>query len=72
MVAHRAYRPGLREPSSGRINLIYFAASVPIVGFVHGAADVNPFDAAPPEDYAETRFIKRAEESDILPQASRR
>jgi hypothetical protein len=31
------------------------------VGFVYGAADLNPHDAAEIEGYAETRFIKRAQ-----------
>ena len=61
MVAHRAYRPDLRESAIGRTNLLYFAAAVPTVGFVHGAADLNPLDAAALEGYAETRFIKRAQ-----------
>ena len=26
--------------------LFYFAAALPTVGFVHGAADLNPFDEA--------------------------
>jgi hypothetical protein len=61
MVAHRAYWPDLREPLIGRTNLLYFAAAVPTVGFVHGGADLNPLDAAALERYAETRFIKRAQ-----------
>jgi len=61
MVAHRAYWPDLREPLIGRTNLLYFAAAVPTVGFVHGGADLNPLDAAALEGYAETRFIKRAQ-----------
>jgi hypothetical protein len=32
---------------------------------VHGPADLNPLDAASLEGYAETRFIKRAQRSDI-------
>jgi len=63
MVADRAYWPGLREPPSHRTNLLYFAAAVPTVGFVHGAADLNPLDAAALEGYAETRFIKHAQPS---------
>jgi hypothetical protein len=72
MVADRAYWPHLREPPSGRTNLVYFAAAVPTVGFVHGAADRNPLDAVALEGYAETRFIKRAQRSDIAPQISGR
>jgi hypothetical protein len=69
MVAHRAYWPDLREPPSGRTNLLYFAAAVPTVGFVNGAADLNPLDAAELEGYAENRFIKSAQP---MPQLSRR
>jgi hypothetical protein len=65
MVAHRTYWSGFRESSSGRTNLLYFAAAVPAVGFVHRAADVNPLDAATVEGYAERRFID-------VPQSSRR
>ena len=72
MVAHRAYWPDSREPPSGRTNLLYFAAAVPTVGFVNGAADLNPLDAAALEGYAETRFIKRAQPIVMLPQFSRR
>jgi hypothetical protein len=72
MVADRAYRQGLREPPSGRTNLLYFAAAVPNVGFVNGATDLNPLDAEALEGYAETRFIKRAQRSDIAPQTSGR
>jgi hypothetical protein len=73
MVAYHAYRPGLLEPANGRKrSLLYFAATVPTVGFVHGAADLNPFDTAAFEDYAESRFIKRAQRRDIAPQTSKR
>jgi len=69
MVAHRAYWQGLPEPPNGRASLLYFAGAVPTVGFVHGAADVNPLDAATLEGYAKTRFIKGAQP---MPQLSRR
>jgi hypothetical protein len=72
MVAHRAYWPDLREPPTGRTSLFYFAATVLTVGFVHGAADLNPDNAAALEGYAESRFIKRAQRSDIAPQTSER
>jgi hypothetical protein len=61
MVADHAYRPHLHEPPNGRTNLLYFAAAVPTVGFVHGTADLNPHDAAALEGYAESRFIERAQ-----------
>jgi hypothetical protein len=60
MVADRAYWPGLREHPSGRTNLLYFAAAVPTVGFVHVAADPSPLNAAGLEGYAEDRLINRA------------
>ena len=72
MVAHRDYWPGLLASPSGRGSLLYFAAAVPTVGFVHGAADLNPIDAAVLESYAETRFIKHTQRSDIGPQTSER
>jgi hypothetical protein len=68
MVADRAYWPGLREHPSGRTNLLYFAAAVPTVGFVHVAADLSPLNAAGLEGYAEDRLINRAPRID----ASRR
>jgi len=61
MVAHHAYRPHLHEPLNGQTNLLYFAAAVPTIGFVHGAADLNPDSAAALEGYAESCFIKRAQ-----------
>jgi hypothetical protein len=33
--------------------LFYFAAALPTVGFVHGAADLNPLDEAAPESNVE-------------------
>src|SRR5262245_34324494 len=48
-----------------RASLIYFAAGVPAVGFVHGAADVNSFNEAMVEsfmnDVAEDRRRRLAE-----------
>ena len=53
MVADRAYSPGLLASTDPRASLVYFAAAVPAVGFVHGRADLNPLDAATLESYAE-------------------
>ena len=33
--------------------LFYFAATLPTVGFVHGAADLNPLNEAAPESSVE-------------------
>ena len=38
MFADRSYSSGLFAPTDRRASLIYFAAAVPTVGFVHGAA----------------------------------
>src|SRR5262249_54061776 len=46
MVADRVYWPGLLEAPNGRTTLLYFAAAVPTVGFVNGAADLNAVNAA--------------------------
>jgi len=72
MIADRAYWSGLLEHRNGRASLLYFAAAVPTVGFVNGATDLNPINAAALEGYAETRFIKRAQRSDIAPQTLER
>ena len=60
MFADRSYSPGLFAPTDRRASLLYFAASVPTVGFVHGAADLSPLNSAALEGYAEDRFIRRA------------
>ena len=57
MVADRAYSPGLIAPTDRRASLFYFAAAVPAVGFVHGPADVNPFNEAMLESYAQSCFM---------------
>ena len=44
MIADRGYSPGLSTHQ--RASLFYFAAAVPTVGFVHGAADVGPFESS--------------------------
>jgi hypothetical protein len=55
MFADRSYSPGLFAPTDRRASLIYFAAAVPTVGFVHGAADLSPVNAAA----LEGRFMAR-------------
>ena len=72
MIADRADWPGLPEASNERASLLYFAAAVPTVGFVNGATDLNPINAAALEGSAETRFIKRVQRSDIASQTSGR
>jgi len=59
MVADHAYWPRLHEPPNGRMNLLYFAAAVPTVGFVHGIADLNPGNAAALEGYASQSARRR-------------
>jgi hypothetical protein len=55
MVADRAYSPGLLASMDRQASLVYFAAAVPAVGFVHGPAGLNPLDAS----YAERGFLRR-------------
>jgi hypothetical protein len=51
MVADRAYSPGLLASMDRQASLVYFAAAVPAVGFVHGPAGLNPLNAATLESY---------------------
>ena len=39
--------------------LFFFAAAVPMVGFVHGAADLNPVDEAAPDGNVEITDRRR-------------
>ncbi len=48
-----------RSNSRNDARLFYFAAAVPTVGFVHGAADLNPFDEAAPESNVEMTERRR-------------
>jgi hypothetical protein len=59
MVGDRAYSPGLFAFRDPRTSLFYFAAAVPTVGFVHGAADLNPFDAETVESYVGRGLMER-------------
>jgi hypothetical protein len=77
MFADRSYSPGLFAPTDRRASLIYFAAAVPTVEFVYGAADFSPINAAA----LEGRFITHATRIDTAargqcpaasPQSSRR
>jgi hypothetical protein len=72
MLADRVYWLGFLEASNGRTSLLYFAAAVPTVGFVHGAADSNSANAAGFEGCAEARFIKRAQTIDAAARVSAR
>jgi hypothetical protein len=60
MFADRAYSRGLVAPPDRPASLLYFAAAVPAVGFIHGAPDLSALNAAALEGYAEDRFINRA------------
>jgi hypothetical protein len=63
MIADRA-SPGLFASPDGRASLLYFAAAVPTVGFVHGVADLSPLNAAALEGYVDARFLNRATDMD--------
>jgi hypothetical protein len=66
MFADRANSRSLVASPDRLTSLLYFAAAVPTVGFIHGTADLS--NAAALEDYIENRFIKRSTRS---PQSSR-
>jgi len=56
MFADRAYSRGLLASPDRLASLLYFAAAVPTVGFIHGTADLSTLDAAAREGC----FPKRA------------
>jgi hypothetical protein len=60
MFADRTYSRGLVASSDRRASLLYFAAAVPTVGFIHGSTDLSPLNAAALEGYVEARFVERA------------
>jgi hypothetical protein len=64
MVGDRVYGRRSFEGSNGRTSLLHFAAAVPMVGFVNGAADLNPGKRTEFEGYAEARFRNRAHRID--------
>jgi len=69
MLADRVYGRGFLEGSNGQPSLLYFAAAVPMVGFVHGAADLNLASPTGFEGYAEARFTERAQPIDMAARA---
>ena len=60
MFADRTYSRGLVTSPDRRASLLYFAAAVPTIGFIHGAADLSPLNAAALEDYVEAGFVEHA------------
>ena len=60
MFVDRAYSRGLVASPDRLVSLLYFAAAVPTVGFIHGAADLSPLNAAALEGC----FPKRAPRTD--------
>jgi hypothetical protein len=55
MFADRAYSRGLVASPDRLVSLLYFVAAVPTVGFIHGAADLSPLNAAALEGCFPTR-----------------
>jgi hypothetical protein len=55
MFTDRAYSRGLLASPDRLASLLYFAAAVPTVGFIHGAADLTPLNAAALEGCYSTR-----------------
>ena len=72
MFADRAYSRGFIASPDRLASLLYFAAAVPTVGFIHGAADLSPLNAAALEGYAENRFVNRASRIDTASRHCRR
>jgi hypothetical protein len=69
MIADRVYGRGFLEGSNERMDLLYFTAAVPMVGFVHSAAGLNLRNSTGFEGYAEARFTKRAQPIDTTARA---
>ena len=65
MFADRAYSRGLAASPDRLASLLYFAAAVPTVGFIHCVADLSPLNAATLEGHAEDRFINARGEIDM-------
>jgi hypothetical protein len=61
MIADHGYSPGSLPFMDRRASLLYFAAGVPAVGFLHGSADVGPLNEAMLESYPEGSFPWQAE-----------
>ena len=61
MIAGHGYSPGSLPFTDRRASLLYFAAGVPAVGFMHGSADVGPLNEAMLESYPEGSFLLQAE-----------
>jgi hypothetical protein len=61
MIADRAYSPGSLAFMDRRASLLYFAAAVPAIGFVHGPTDVGPVNVGMHESYSEDSFPWQAE-----------
>jgi hypothetical protein len=62
MVADRACSPASFACTDRQASLLYFAASVPAVGFVHSTVDLGPRDAVALENHAApAKTAKRGE-----------
>jgi hypothetical protein len=66
MIADRAYSPGSLPFMDRRASLFYFAVAVPAVGFVHGPADVSPFNEAMLESSAESCLMNHGVRLDTV------
>jgi hypothetical protein len=60
MFPDRTYSRRLVTSPDRRASLLYFAAALPTVGFIHGAADLSPLNAAALKGYVEARFEEHA------------
>jgi len=66
MTADRAYSLGFFASTDRGASLLYFTAAVPAIGFVHGPGDVNSFNEAMLESYAESRFTNHRARLDTV------
>ena len=66
MFADRAHSRGWVASSDRLASLLYFAAAVPTVGFIHGTADLSPLNAAMLMSYGEAEFPKHGRRIDTL------
>jgi hypothetical protein len=57
MIADHGYSLGSLPFMDRRASLLYFAAGVPAVGFMHGSADIGPLNEAMLESYAQSCFM---------------
>jgi hypothetical protein len=64
MFADGAHSRALVASPDRLASLLYFAAAVPTVGFIHGASDLSPLNAAALEGCLQALFEEHAARTD--------